>query len=77
MLVQSRETLTDETASINEKRKALALVTKAETASSAERVRIAREDLRIAKERAKALGGEAEKKAKQEIIDLTIALNEA
>lgn len=77
LLVQSRETLTDETASINEKRKALALVTKAETASSAERVRIAREDLRIAKERAKALGGEAEKKAKQEIRDLTIALNEA
>ena len=77
LLVQSREILTDETASINEKKKALALVTKAETASSAERVRIAREDLRIAKERAKALGGEAEKKSKQELRDLTIALNEA
>ena len=77
LLVQSREILTDETASINEKKKALAEVTKAEKASSAEKVRIAAEDLRIAKERAKALGGEAEKKAKQEIRDLTIALNEA
>jgi hypothetical protein len=77
LLVQSREILTDETASINEKRKALAEVTKAEKASSAEKVRIAAEDLRIAKERAKALGGEAEKKSKQELRDLTIALNEA
>lgn len=77
LLVQSREILTDETASINEKKKALAEVTKAEKASSAERVRIAAEDLRIAKERAKALGGQAEKKSKQELRDLTIALNEA
>lgn len=77
LLVQSREILTDETASINEKKKALAEVTKAEKASSAEKVRIAAEDLRIAKERAKALGGEAEKKSKQELRDLTIALNEA
>jgi hypothetical protein len=77
LLVQSREILTDETASINEKKKALAEVTKAETASSKEKVRIAAEDLRIAKERAKALGGEAEKKSKQELRDLTIALNEA
>lgn len=77
LLVQSREILTDETASINEKKKALAEVTKAEKASSAEKVRIAAEDLRIAKERAKALGGEVEKKSKQELRDLTIALNEA
>lgn len=77
LLVQSRETLTDETASIKEKKKALDEVTKAEKASSAEKVRIAAEDLRIAKERAKAMGGEAEKKAKQELRDLTIALNEA
>ena len=77
LLVQSREILTDETASINEKKKALALVTKAETASSAERVRIAREDLKIAQARAKAMGGEAEKKSKQELRDLQIALNEA
>lgn len=77
LLVQSREILTDETASINEKKKALAEVTKAEKASSAEKVRIAAEDLRIAKERAKALGGEAEKKSKQELRELTIALNEA
>lgn len=77
LLVQSREILTDETASINEKRKALAEVTKAEKASSAEKVRIAAEDLRIARERAKALGGQAEKKLKQELRDLEIALNEA
>lgn len=77
LLVQSRETLTDETASIKEKKKALDEVTKAEKASSAEKVRIAAEDLRIAKEKAKAMGGEAEKKAKQELRDLTIALNEA
>lgn len=77
LLVQSREILTDETASIKEKRKALAEVTKAEIASSKEKVRIAAVDLKLAKERAKAMGGEAEKKAKQELRDLTIALNEA
>jgi len=77
LLVQSREILTDETASINAKKKALAEVTKAEQASSKEKVRIAAEDLRIIKERAKALGGEAEKKMKGEIRDATIALNEA
>lgn len=77
LLVKSREILTDETASINEKKKALAEVTKAEKASSAERVRIAKEDLKIAQARAKALGGEAEKKSKQELRDLQIALNEA
>ena len=77
LLVQSREILTDETASINEKRKALAEVTKAETASSKEKVRIAKEDLRIATELANAMKGEEQKKAKQKLRDLTIALNEA
>lgn len=77
LLVQSREILTDETASINEKRKALAEVTKAETASSKEKVRIAKEDLRIATELAMAMKGEEQKKAKQQLRDLTIALNEA
>jgi len=77
LLVQSREILTDETASINEKKKALAEVTKAEIASSKEKTRIAAEDLRILKDKAKALGGEAEKKMKGEIRDATIALNEA
>jgi len=77
LLVQSREILTDETASLNDKKKALAEVTKAETASSKEKVRIATEDLRIAKDNAKNLGGEAEKKSKQELRELTIALNEA
>lgn len=77
LLVQSREILTDETTSINEKKKALEEVTKAEKASSAEKVRIAAEDLRIAKAKAAQMGGEAEKKAKQELRDLTIALNEA
>jgi chemotaxis protein histidine kinase CheA len=77
LLVQSREILTDETTSIKEKKKALEEVTKAEKASSAEKVRIAAEDLRIAKARAAQMGGEAEKKAKQELRELTIALNEA
>ena len=77
LLVQSRETLTDETASMSAKKKALEEVTRVEKASSAERVRIAAEDLRIAKARAKAMGGEEEKKAKQQLRELTIALNEA
>lgn len=77
LLVQSREILTDETASINAKKKALAEVTKAEIASSKEKTRIAAEDLRILKDKAKALGGEAEKKMKGEIREATIALNEA
>ena len=77
LLVQSREILTDETASIKEKKKALEEVTKAEKLSSAEKVRIAAEDLRIATEKAKAIGGEAEKKAKKELRELTISLNEA
>lgn len=77
LLVKSRETLTDETASIRDKKKALDEVTKAESASSQEKVRIATVDLRIAQARAKNLGGEEEKKAKQELRDLTVALNEA
>jgi len=77
LLVQSREILTDETASIKDKKKALEEVTKAEIASSKEKTRIAAEDLKILKEKAKALGGEAEKKMKGEIREATIALNEA
>ena len=77
LLVQSREILTDETASIKDKKKALEEVTKAEKASSAEKVRIAQVDLDIIKAKAKALGGEEEKKSKQAIREATIALNEA
>ena len=77
LLVQSREILTDETASIKDKKKALEDVTKAEIASSKEKTRIAAEDLRILKDKAKAMGGEAEKKMKGEIREATIALNEA
>lgn len=77
LLVQSREILTDETASIKEKKKALEEVTKAEKASAAEKVRTAKVDLDILEKKAKALGGQAEKKMKQEIRDATIALNEA
>lgn len=77
LLVKSRETLTDETASLKDKKKALEEVTKAESASSKEKVRIAAEDLKIAQARAKALGGEEEKKAKVQLRELTIALNEA
>lgn len=77
LLVQSREILTDETASIKEKKKALEEVTRAEKASAAEKVRTAQIDLDILKRKAKALGGQAEIKMKQEIRDATIALNEA
>jgi hypothetical protein len=77
LLVQSREILTDETASIKEKKKALEEVTKAEKSSSAEKLRTAKVDLDILEKKAKALGGQAEKKMKQEIRDATIALNEA
>lgn len=77
LLVKSRDILMDETASINEKKKALALVTKVETESSKERERIAAKDLDIAKQRAKAIGGEEEKKAKQEIRTLEIAYYQA
>lgn len=77
LLVKSRETLTDETASLKEKKKALEEVTKAEKASSAEKVRIAKVDLELKKKEASTLGGEAQKKLKGEIRDLTIAVNEA
>lgn len=77
LLVQSREILTDETASIKEKKKALEEVTRAEKASAAEKVRTAKVDLDILKAKAKALGGQAEIKMKQEIREATIALNEA
>jgi len=77
LLVQSREILTDETTSMNEKRKALAQVTREENKAAAERTRIAAKDLEILKTRAKALGGQAEIKMKQEIREATIALNEA
>jgi hypothetical protein len=77
LLVQSREILTDENESIKAKKKALEEVTKAEKESSKEKVRTAATDLRILEEKAKALGGQAEKKMKQEIREATIALNEA
>ena len=77
LLVQSREILTDETASIKEKKKALEEVTKAEKASAAEKVRTAAVDLKILEQKAKALGGQAEIKMKQQIREATIALNEA
>jgi hypothetical protein len=77
LLVQSREILTDETASLKDKKKALEEVTKAEISSSKEKTRIAAEDLKILKAKAVALGGEAEKKMKGEIREATIALNEA
>jgi hypothetical protein len=77
LLVQSRETLTDETAAMADKKKALAEVTKEETKAATERVRIANQDLYILKTKAKALGGQAEIKMKQEIRDATVAVNEA
>lgn len=77
LLVQSREILTDETASLKEKKKALESVTKAETESSKEKLRTVKIDLDILQKKAKALGGQAEIKMKQEIRDATVALNEA
>jgi len=79
LLVQSREILTDENATIEEKRKALKLVTDAETKASAERVRIANEDLRIIQDKQKAFGLESEnaKKLNGDVRELTIARNEA
>lgn len=77
LLVQSRDILTDETASIKDKQKALDEVTKSEMAASAERTRIAKEDLRIILEKQKTLGGEAGKKMMQEVRDAQVALNDA
>ena len=77
LLVQSRDILTDETASIKDKQKALDEVTKSEMAASTERTRIAKEDLRIILEKQKTLGGEAGKKMMQEVRDAQVALNDA
>lgn len=77
LLVQSRDILTDETAAIKDKQKALEEVTKSENDASAERIRIAKEDLRIILEKQKTIGGEAGKKMMQEVRDAQIALNEA
>ena len=77
LLVQSREILTDETASMKEKKTALEAVTAAETKSAAEKVRIAAEDLRIIKDKRAATGGEAAKKMIGEEREATIALNDA
>ena len=68
LLVQSRETLTDETASMKDKKKALAEVTKEETKAAQERVRIAAVDLRILQTKAKALGGQAEMQVQQQLL---------
>lgn len=77
LLVQSRDILTDETAAIKDKKKALEEVTKSENSASAERIRIAKEDLRIILEKQKTIGGEAGKKMMQQVRDAQIALNEA
>jgi hypothetical protein len=77
LLVQSREILADETASIKDKKLALEAVTKAEIASSKEKERIALKDLQIAKVKAKALGGEEEKKMKAELRQLEIEYTNA
>ena len=77
LLVQSRDILTDETASIKDKKKALDEVTKSEIDASAKRIKIAKEDLRIVLEKQKTLGGEAGKKMMQDVRDAQIALNEA
>jgi hypothetical protein len=77
LLVKSRDILMDEMSTMKEKKKALAEVTKVESAASAERERIALKDLQIAKVKASTIGGEAEKKAKAQIRELEIAYNVA
>lgn len=77
LLVKSRDILTDETATLKEKKKALEEVTKVEIKTSAEKVRIAQKDLEILKEKQKAIGGQAAIKMNQEIRDSEIALNQA
>jgi chemotaxis protein histidine kinase CheA len=77
LLVKSREILSDETASLKDKKIALEAVTKAEIASSKEKERIALKDLQIAKVKAKTLGGEEEKKAKAELRQLEIEYTNA
>lgn len=77
LLVKSRDILTDETASIKEKTKALAEVTKSENLASAERIRIAAEDLRIIKDKQSTLGGQAGLKLTQQVRDAETALNDA
>jgi hypothetical protein len=76
LLVESRETLTDETASINAKTAALAKVTAAETKSAKENERIAQENLDILKARQAAFGAnsEAGKKMAGDIRDAEVAL---
>jgi len=77
LLVKSRDILTDETASIKDKKKALDEVTKSENAASIERIRIAKKDLQIIEAKQKTLGGEAAKKLNQDVRDAQIALNDA
>lgn len=77
LLVKSRDILTDETATLIEKANALDEVTKAETKSAVEKVRIAKEDLRIAESQQKVLKGEAAIKMNQQVRELQIAVNEA
>jgi hypothetical protein len=79
LLLQSRETLTDESAAINEKKKALELVTREETKYSANKLRAAKEDKDIAEARlAQAKKGTVtEKELKATLREATIALNNA
>jgi hypothetical protein len=77
LLVKSRDILTDETASLKEKSKALDEVTKVENKSSIEKVRIAKEDLRIAEAQQKILKGEAATRMNQQIRELQTAVFEA
>jgi len=79
LLLQSRETLTDETAAINDKKKALELVTREETKYSANKLRAAKEDKDIAEARlAQAKKGTVtEKELKATLREATIALNNA
>ena len=79
LLVKSRDILTDENASIEQKKKALAEVTKAENSSAKEKLRIAQENLNIKKDEQKAYGETTNMgvKMNQDIRDATIARDQA
>lgn len=72
LIAKSRETITDETASLYEKKKALEIVSKAESEVAAKNVKIAKENWDIVAGKAAIMKGEAAKKMKQELRDAEI-----
>jgi hypothetical protein len=79
LLVKSKEILTDELSTFEQKKKALAEVTAAENKSAKEKLRIAQENLNIKLDEQKLYGATTEmgKKMGQELRDLTIERDHA